>query len=56
MGISIVNDFEFISIEGDKENYKKEIQFTKEEVLTEEDELEKQFLEYYEGKFIDEND
>lgn len=56
MGISIFNDFEFISIEGDKQNYKREIELNNEAVLTEDEELEKHFLEYYEGKFTKEND
>ncbi|MEH7094071.1 hypothetical protein [Neobacillus vireti] len=56
LGLSIVNEFEFISETGDKQKYIKEIKLPVEEVLSEEEELERQFLEYYESKFNQQKD
>lgn len=54
-GISIVNEFEFISLEGNIKKYSRIIE-TEEDVVSEEQELERQFLEFYDSKYNDQNE
>ncbi len=52
--LTIVNEFEFISREGEKQTYKRDTSLSTEVLMTDEQELDKLYHHYYENKYNNE--